>query len=102
LLNSRGVDTTATALTYISFEIAKHPELFLTLAQELSKYPTVDSLKCSELEQLPYLNAVIRESLRLWPPAPTPFCRVTPSQGSSFGGHVIPPGVLTSCFKFDD
>jgi cytochrome P450 len=100
LLNRRsdqGVDTTAVALTYISYELAKHPELFDTLAKELSKYTDVASLKISELEQLPILNAVIRESLRIWSPVAT-FARVVPPQGTTLGGYQIPGGVPQPAF----
>ena len=90
------MDTTGIGLSYITYVLAKHPEYFDPLAKELSKYTDVDSFKSTELEQLPLLNAVIRETLRLWPPAPSTVARVTPPQGASFGGYFIPPGVLAS------
>jgi len=86
------VDTTAVTLAYISFELAKHPELFKTLQEELSKYSNVDSLKSTELEQLPMLNAVIKETLRMWPPV-SPFARLVPPEGTTLGGYHIPGNV---------
>jgi cytochrome P450 len=86
------VDTTAVTLGYISFELAKHPELFKTLQEELSKYTDVDSLKSTELEQLPMLNAVIKETLRMWPPV-SPFARLVPPEGTMLGGYHIPGNV---------
>lgn len=88
------MDTTAIALTYITYVLAKHPEYFDELAKEISKYTDVDSFKSTELEQLPLLNAVIRETLRLWPPAPSTAARIAPSQGTTFGGYFIPPAVF--------
>jgi cytochrome P450 len=89
-----GVDTTAIALTFISYELAKHPEYFSKLYHEIEKYKTVDELQSSELEKLPLLNAVIRESLRLSPPVPGPVStRQCPPEGTNLGGYFIPGGV---------
>jgi cytochrome P450 len=87
------VDTTAIALTYISYILAKHPQYFDKLAKEVSHYHEIDQFQSTELEKLPLLNAVIREVLRLFPPAPAPFSRVTPPEGTILGGHKIPGGV---------
>lgn len=87
------METTATTLTFATYALAKHPELFDQLAEELSRYTDIDSLKSTELEQLPLLNAVIRESIRLWPPGPGPVPRVSPQQGTMLGGYYIPGGV---------
>jgi cytochrome P450 len=81
-------------LVYISYLLAKNPEWFDKLAEELSGYTDVDSLQSSELEKLPLLNAVIRETLRLYPPAASPvFSRVVPEGGATLAGHIIPAGV---------
>src|SRR5579859_8031487 len=92
-----GVDTTAIALTYLSYELAKHPEYFSRLSQELENYKTVDDLQSSELEKLPLLNGVIRETLRLYPPVPGPIAtRCCPPEGTTLGGYFIPGGVYST------
>jgi cytochrome P450 len=73
--------------------LAKHPQYIDKIATELSGYSDVDSMKSVELEKLPYLNAVIREGLRLYPPFPAPFGRVCPKEGKQIGGYFIPGGV---------
>ena len=83
---------------YVAYELARHPSLFDTLAKELSKYTDIDSFKTIELEKLPYLNAVIRETLRMWPPAPSPFFRVCPPQGTILSGYPVSGGVRVSYF----
>ena len=88
-----GVDSTATTLTYIIYSLEKYPQYIEKLAKELSGYPNVDSLKSVELEKLPYLNAVIRESLRMYPPFGSPAGRACPPEGRMLNGYYIPGGV---------
>jgi len=88
-----GGDTTATALTWMSYHLTKDRDLADQLAKELSIYTTVDDLHISELEKLPLLNAFIHESLRFYPPAPIPAGRICPPQGVTIEGHFIPGGV---------
>jgi Cytochrome P450 len=91
-----GVDTTSTALTYIVYVLGKHPEYFDILEEEVSShFKEIDEFQSVELEKLPLLNAVIRESLRLYPPAPGPIGRVVPARGAKVAGHNIPAGVTS-------
>jgi cytochrome P450 len=94
-----GVDSTATTITYIIYSLEKHPQYVKKIADELSSYPDVDSLTSLELEKLPYLNAVIRESLRMYPPFGSPAGRVCPPEGRMVNGCYIPGGVveITRC-----
>lgn len=64
-----GLDTTALALSWAIHLLARHPEVQKKLETELrevlgTRCPTVD-----ELKRLPFAEAVIKESLRLYPPA---------------------------------
>ncbi|KAF9315038.1 hypothetical protein BG003_003539 [Podila horticola] len=67
-----GHETTSAALSWTFFQLAIHPEIQARLREETRHFyndkdgdPTYD-----ELNALPYLNAVVRESLRLWSPVP--------------------------------
>jgi cytochrome P450 len=81
------------ALTYILYQLTKHPSLIQELATELSPYKTVDDLNLTELEKLPLLNAVIHECMRIYPPVPLPTGRVCPPQGAAINGIFVPAGV---------
>ncbi|KZT08061.1 cytochrome P450 [Laetiporus sulphureus 93-53] len=84
-----GSDTTATALSSAMFFLCLQPTCYERLRDEvdtafpLGKAEPTDSVK---LAQMDYLNAVINEALRLFPPAPTTLQRA-PSRGS--GGHLL-------------
>ncbi|KAG0093195.1 hypothetical protein BGZ92_007030 [Podila epicladia] len=67
-----GHETTSGALSWTFFQLATHPNIQTRLREETRQLysdkngdPTYD-----ELNSLPYLNAVVRESLRLWSPVP--------------------------------
>jgi len=90
----RGGNSTATALMYISYRLAKDHDLINKLAKELSSYKTIDDLNLNELEKLPLLSAVLLECLRLYPPAPFPTGRICPQEGITIEGCFIPGGVL--------
>jgi len=59
-----GHETSSTQLTWTLFALAQHPEIQNRLREELLGVPT-DTPTMDELQTLPYLDAVIRESLRL-------------------------------------
>ncbi|KAF9430617.1 hypothetical protein BGZ94_005622 [Podila epigama] len=67
-----GHETTSAALSWVFFQLATHPNVQTKLREETRQlYNDVDGNPTyDELNSLPYLNAVIRESLRLWSPVP--------------------------------
>ena len=64
-----GSDTTSNALTRIIYTLSHHPEAQERLRQELLAVgaPNAD-LEYDVLDRLPYLDAVCRETLRLFAP----------------------------------
>ena len=66
-----GADTTATTLGCMSYELALNPECQQRLYEELTAALGPDGeFDHQELHQLPYLDACINETLRLYPPSP--------------------------------
>jgi cytochrome P450 family 628 len=90
-----GSDTTAAALTYTLYHIARDESLAQKMRAELKDNglgnASVGNL--TELQSLPYLNAVINESMRLHPPTPGGVFRDTPPEGLTVGNHFIPGNV---------
>jgi tryprostatin B 6-hydroxylase len=86
-----GSDTTAATLTYIYYHLAKDPSLVDKLRAELM--PLLDgkrTLDPKDVASAKYLNGVIHEALRLHPPIPSGYPRLTPPEGVEIGGHYIP------------
>lgn len=66
-----GTDTTATAVQWAMGELLNRPEAFQKLRKEIiSVVGATRAVQESELPNLPYLSAVIAETLRLHPSAP--------------------------------
>ena len=65
-----GHGTTASALSRILWILAQNPDAQEKLRQEVTKARAVDGdLDYDTLMNLPYLDAVCREMMRLYPPA---------------------------------
>lgn len=60
-----GLDTTASALSRILMQLSLHPERQHKLRQEISESHAADGVEYDELNRLPFLDAVVRETLRL-------------------------------------
>ncbi|KAI0056944.1 cytochrome P450 [Artomyces pyxidatus] len=70
-LSFAATDTTSTALARIFFMLAQHPDAQEKLRHELDDALAVsgaNSLGYDELGDLPYLDAVCKETLRMFPP----------------------------------
>ncbi|XP_042478750.1 p-coumarate 3-hydroxylase-like [Macadamia integrifolia] len=86
-----GTDPTS-ATEWTMAEMMEHPEIMRKAQEELEQVVGMDNIvEESHLPKLSYLNAVMKESLRLHPPFPLmiPHC---PSQSCTVGGYSIPKG----------
>ena len=64
-----GHETTALALTYALYLLATHPEQQARLAEELGRVLGGRSPGLADLDKLTFTEAVVLESMRLYPPA---------------------------------
>ncbi|EOY20333.1 Cytochrome P450, putative [Theobroma cacao] len=87
-----GTGTTSTAFGWTMAELMLHPETMNKVQEELIE--VVGANKIVEeyhIYKLPYLHAVVKEALRLHPPAPLLLPR-SPTQSCTVGGYTIPKG----------
>lgn len=93
-----GVQSVADTALYAIVFAAQDKEVSRRLREELVEvWPDPHIVPdLTELEKLPLLTAVIKESLRLGPGIPTPLTRVVPPGGATISGQFIPAGVSYS------
>ncbi|EJT99156.1 cytochrome P450 [Dacryopinax primogenitus] len=88
-----GSDSTSLVAFFLLYFLAQHPSVLNRLRQEIQDvYITHGELTINHLNELPYLNACINESLRLFPPVPNGHPRLAPKGGATVGGYLIPEG----------
>ena len=87
-----GRDTTSNALSWTTYMLAKHPEVQEKVLIEVKNVLAKTALGFDAVNEMPYLHAVINETLRLYPSVPIDVkyaaeADVLPT------GHQIKPGV---------
>ncbi|GFO28292.1 cytochrome p450 [Plakobranchus ocellatus] len=89
-----GFETTSMNLTWTLLLLAQHPDVQEKVRQEVTRVLPNPSqpITTQMLDQLTYLTCVIRESLRLYPPASTIFRQTF--KADTLGGYHIPAGTL--------
>jgi cytochrome P450 len=84
-----GHETTASAMSWAVYELCKYPEVQRKLREEirteLDLHGEIDSTK---IDRLPYLNAVLNETMRVFPPVPLTL-RET-ANDTTIQGHFVP------------
>ncbi|KAI0836433.1 cytochrome P450 monooxygenase-like protein [Hypoxylon sp. FL0890] len=96
LFMAAGTETTATLLSGLTYLLLSNPHSLQLLTDELRKALESKQVDFESLARLPYLNACIEEGLRMYPPVPSAFPRVTPEGGNVILGQWVPPGTSVS------
>ena len=100
ILTLAGSDTVASLLTSMTSQLLRSPSKLHRLVTEIRAAFTIESaIAMNTVNQLPYLNAAISESLRLDPPSPGQNPRVVPDPGDTICGHYIQGGVSRPPFQ---
>lgn len=91
-----GIDTTGDALCFLMHELSlpRSAHIQSLLREELLSQPNA---RLESVEEFPYLDALIKEGLRIFPPIPMSFPRYVPAQGRTVAGHDLPAGTIVSC-----
>lgn len=89
-----GSETVTTALSCASYYILRTPQVKESLQKEIrNAFDSYQSINAVSTSSLKYLNAVILESLRIYPPLPFALPRIVPEGGSTVDGYRLPANV---------
>ncbi|RMZ74477.1 cytochrome p450 [Pyrenophora seminiperda CCB06] len=91
-----GSDTSASTIRAVILNLTTNAAAYHKLQAEIdagiASGAISSPIKDSEARRLPYLQAVIKEGLRIMPPATGASFKLVPEQGDVLNGHFIPSG----------
>jgi cytochrome P450 len=87
-----GIDTTGDALCFLMYQLSL-PESWQVQEKLLHEFR--ESIG-RDLDELKYLDAVVKEGLRCFPPIPMSQPRYVPEGGRTIDGYFIPGGTIVS------
>ncbi|PVH97982.1 putative cytochrome P450 [Periconia macrospinosa] len=92
-----GSETTATALSCITYHLLHFPHTLQALQDEIrGSFKSYAEINAASTAPLKYLWAVCQEGMRLYPPLPFALPRVIPRGGDTVDGHFLPQGTVVS------
>jgi cytochrome P450 len=95
ILVMAGSETTATLMSGLMWLVHRHPEVLAKLKKEVREsFARDEEITLVKIDQLPYLQATIQESFRIYPPIPIALPRTTPPEGISICGQWVPGNTI--------
>ncbi|CAJ0554425.1 Ff.00g129380.m01.CDS01 [Fusarium sp. VM40] len=92
-----GHETTSGLLSFVFYYLLKNPHTLEKARDEIDEVMGESNLTVDDLPRMPYINMIIRETLRLMPTAPGFY--LTPSKDEIVGGqYSIPANEPVFCF----
>lgn len=88
-----GTETTATALSGTIYHLLRNRNYLDNLVAEIrTAFSRSEDVGLEKLARLKYLQAVLQEGLRMYPPVPSMLPRRIPQGGAVMGGFFMPGG----------
>ena len=89
-----GSEATGLALAAATYYVLSNHHIWEKLRDEVrGRFSAASELDILAVSKLPYLAAVVQETLRINPPLPNGFSREVPRGGAMVSGHMVPEGV---------
>ena len=96
-----GTDTVAITLAGATYLLLRHPQKLQILQDEIrSSFSSANDITIAGTNALKYTNAVIKETLRLWPPGPETTRRVVNAGGKMISGEYVPAKTLVGVYHW--
>ncbi|CAN9258072.1 unnamed protein product [Alternaria alternata] len=97
LLVTAGSETISSLLVTFMYNLCVHREIHKRLATMIrTTFADPSDITLQKLEELVYLDACIKEALRIFPPVSSNLPRAVPAKGAQIGPHILPGGSLVS------
>ena len=91
--SAAGSDTTASAIRSTMLQMCSNHDILHKLRREIASADIAgDIISDNEARKLPYLQAVIKEGLRIFPPIAGLMSKEVPPHGDTWNGVFIPGG----------
>lgn len=98
-LFNAGHDSTAAALSWIWYLVARHPAVEAQIVDEIDQVLGGRAATYADVARLPYVEMVVKESMRLYPPTWTLFAREAVAD-TTLGEYQIPRGSWVYVFPW--
>jgi cytochrome P450 len=100
-----GSETTAITLAAVFYHLLRTPAAMRRLREELDGLEergafgdvATGLVTWAEAQQMPYLDACIKEAFRIHPAAGLPLERIVPEGGADIAGHFVRGGTIVGC-----
>lgn len=94
LLILAGSETTATALSGVTYLLLRNPNVLVKLTKELrTSFTNEKEMTLQALANSDYLNCVLKEGMRMYPPVAIGLPREVMQEEVIVAGNVVPKGV---------
>ncbi|KAI1183022.1 cytochrome P450 [Nemania serpens] len=101
LFMAAGTETTASVLTGVTHYLMANQDKMRILTDEIRpRFKSSKDITLEQLASLPYLNACLREAMRIYPPVPSGLPRVVAEGGNAILGKWVPAGIRVSVHQY--
>ena len=95
-----GSETSATLLSAATYYLLTNPHVLQKLVAEIrGEFQKEEEINMLTVNQLPYLQAVIKEALRIFPPVTLGSPRIVEGNGKAISGIMVPSGVSNAALN---
>ena len=101
LVTFAGSETSATTMSASTWFLLNNPDKMQRLKKELRDvFKRADEITVPSVSNLPFLEAVLKEAMRIHPPAAVALPRYV-DRPVTIAGHQVPTGVSASCREIE-